>query len=177
MINEVVKLLERFGADPDHGVNELAQSIPRTNLAPSPDDSAPPIVAIFSDIDDAGTAREMDPPDVPALVFWGASEADITQKGLLPIAKKITIAAAYVTAEDADPLTTIRDCGYILRAQAISMMSRFNRVTLSAAYRELNGVRITEVTDVNEYRLTATVGRRKMWGLLEINAVAIETLS
>lgn len=176
MINQVVMLLSRWAADADHGVNDLAQSIPRTNFAPTPDDPAPPIVDIFSDVDDAGTAREMDPPTVPALVFWGASEADLKKKGDLPISRRITIAAAYVTAEDADPLTAIRDCGYILRAEAISIMSRFNRVSLSAAYRELNGIRITEVTDVNEYRLTASVGRRKMWGLLEINATVIETL-
>lgn len=176
MINQVVMLLSRWAADAEHGVNELAQSIPRSNFAPAPDDPAPPLVAFFSDVDDAGTAREMDPPDVPALVFWGMTEADMQPKGQLEISRKISIAAAYVTAEDADPLTAIRDCGYILRAEAISLMARFNRVNLSKSCRELNGIRITHVTDVNEYRLTASVGRRKMWGLLEINATVIETL-
>jgi hypothetical protein len=175
MINEVIRLFARWGAVADHGVNDLAASLPRTNFGAEPDDPAPEDVSIFSDVDDSGTARDIDPPDVPAFVLWGVSTAKIDYRGY-PLARRITVAGAYVTAEDADPLTAVRNCGYILRAGSVTYLSRYNSQSLSKDYRQHNGVLVLEVADVEEHRLTAAVGRRKMWGMLEINAIVAETL-
>lgn len=175
MINETIRLLARWGAVAEHGINDLAAVLPRTNFGADPDDDAPQAVAIFSDVDDAGTAKDLDPPDVPAFVLWGVSTARIEARGY-PTARRITIAGAYVTAEDADPITAVRNCGYILRAGQVCFVSRYNRQSLSQDYRQHNGVLVLEIADVEEHRLTAAVGRRKMWGMLEINATVAETL-
>jgi hypothetical protein len=178
MIDVSVRLLANWAAVATHGVNDIAATIPRKNLNSAQDDEAPPSVAFFADSDDEGTAEELDPPEVPALVFWGDADASVQRKGgLNVIAKQVRFAAGYVTDSSADALTAIRNCGYILRAGRISFMSRFNSLTLSKDYRELNGVRILSIDEVNEHRVTVAVGKRKMWGFLEIKATVIDTLS
>lgn len=179
MIDIVVRLLTNWAAQTaEHGVNAIAASLPRKNFGTAVDDKAPPHIAFFADSDDSGTARELDPPVVPALVFWGDADASVPRSsGLYTMAKQIRFAAGYVTEESADPLTSVRDCGYILRSARICFISRFNSIALSRVYRELNLVKILSVDEVNEHRVTVAVGRRKMWGLVEIKVTVVDMIS
>jgi hypothetical protein len=178
VIDISVRLLANWAAVAVHGVNDIAASLPRTTLGTAGDDPAPPVVAFFADSDDPGTAEELDPPEVPALVFWGDADASVARTGgLNALAKQVRFAAGYVTDDHADALTAIRSCGYILRAGRISFMKRFNSQQLSKNFRELNGIRILSIDEVNEHRVTVAVGKRKMWGFLEIKATVVDTLS
>jgi hypothetical protein len=178
MIDIVVRLLAQWAAVAEHGVNDLTAELPRKKLGTVLEDDTPPSVSFFADSDDPGTADALDPPEVPALVFWGDADASVKrQGGIYKVAKQVTFAAGFVTEETADPLTAIRNCGYVLRGARISFMSRFNSAELSKAYRDLNGVRILSIDEVNEHRVTVAVGKRKMWGFLEIKATVVDTLS
>jgi hypothetical protein len=167
--------LGQMGRD---GVNAIAASIPRKNIiVGEPDYPAPPLVTVVNDVEDKDVAASLDPPVVPALVVWGDSDAELALVKGYPIAKKVRIAAAFVTAEDADALTAIRDCGFILRAARVSMFVRYNKQSLSEDYRALNGVKVLEISSVTEKRIAAAVGHRKLWGFLDISATVVETIT
>lgn len=175
MINETVVLLSAFAAHPDHGVNEMAQGIPRKNIDPlKPDEPAPPIVAIVDDQNDPGVANGLDPSEVPCFMLWGDSAPPIEYKGY-KLAKEVIIAAAFVTEENADPIASEKACGNILRGGMITF-GRFNHQSYSRSFRELNGIRILEIKSATEQRVVAAVGRRKMWGFLDIRAIVVENL-
>lgn len=175
MINETVQLLAAFAAHVDHGVNEMAQGIPRKNLDPlKPDDPAPPILAIVDDVNDEGVAKNLDPEEVPCFMMWGDSVAQVEYKGY-KLAREVVIAGAFVTEEGADILTMERACGYILRGGMITF-GRFNHQSYSRNFRELNGIKILEIRTVTEQRIPAAVGRRKMWGFLDIRVIVVENL-
>lgn len=175
MINETVQLLSRFATHPDHGVNELAGSIPRKNIdATKPDDDAPPIVAIVDDVNDEGVAAALDPRDVPCIMFFGDSSAIINLPGYR-LAREVKVVAAFVTEENADPLTSERACGYLLRALQMTF-GRYNSQDLSKGYRTLNGIKVLEIKRVVEQRLSVADGRRKMWGFLDLQVIVVDTL-
>lgn len=173
MLDIAVRLLAAWAGHVEHGVNELAQSFPRATLSGTVDD-APPIVTLCNDADDESVAAHLSPDKVPALMFWGDSAPDIELRGY-KIAKEVIVAAAYVTEDTADPIASVRECGYILRAGRISF-ERYNSQTLSTGFRELNGIKILKINSVTEQRMPGAVGNRKMWGFLDIRATVIETL-
>lgn len=175
MIDVAVRLLSAFAEHPEHGINALRLTIPRTNLGGAPDDAEPPAVTIFNDADTKEVAKDLTAPKVPALVFWGDSSADVSLRGYKR-AKEVVIAAGFITDAGEDPLVINRACGYILRAGQLTF-DRYNSQPLSKQYRELNGVRVLELSSVKEDRITATVGKQKMWGFLAIRAHVVETLS
>jgi len=80
-----------------------------------------------------------------------------------------------VTDEKADPIESEKNCGYILRGGVISF-ERFNNQSVSKDFRRLNGVKILEIRSVVEQRAPAAVGRRKMWGFLEIRVIVLDDL-
>jgi hypothetical protein len=175
VINETVQLLAAFAAHVEHGVNVMAQGIPRKNLDPlKPDDEAPPILSIADDVNDPGVANGLDPEEVPCFMMWGDSQAAIEVRGY-KTAKEVVIAAAFVTDEKADPIAAEKACGYILRGGVITF-GRFNHQPYSRGFRELNGIKILEIRSVTEQRVVAAVGRRKMWGFLDIRVTVIENL-
>ena len=173
MINETVRLLTAFVQHPEHGINEMASTLPRTGLGAEPPDAAPPVVPVFSDVDTASVARDLTAPQLPAVIVWGDSDLKTTYKGY-KTARDIVIAFAYVTEDTVDDLVTNRECGYILRG-GILTFGRYNNQKYSEGYRELNGIRVMEIRDVTEQRVTAAVGRQKMWGFLAVEVIAVET--
>lgn len=176
MINETVQLLSAFARLPIHGINDRTWALPRKNINPDlPDDEAPPVVTIVDDVTDAGVANNLDPDVVPCFMMWGDSQTPIEIRGY-KIAKEVTVAGAFVTEETADPLASEKACGYILRG-GILTFGRFNHQGYSKDFRELNGIKILEIRSVTEQRIPAAVGRRKMWGFLDIRAIVIENLS
>jgi hypothetical protein len=174
VLDVTVRLVSAFFENVDHGVNEISQGLPHGGFMGGPPDPLPPIVAIVSDAGDEGVAAELDPPEVPALMVWGDSSVDISLKGY-KTAKDVILAAAFITDDTADALTSIRACDYVLRATRITL-GRFNNQSYSAGYRSLNGVTIHEVTRVEEQRITGALGRRKLWGFLRIHLTVVETL-
>lgn len=175
MLDTVVQLLSAFAGDPEHGVNALAPLIPRATLSPGIVGDAPPIVTICNDVDNESVARDLDPDAVPALMFWGDSSVDVELRGY-KTAKEVIIAAAYVTEDGADPLAASRARGLILRA-GILTFNRYNSQDKSLNYRKLNGISVMQITKITEQRVTAAVGRRRMWGFLALQVIAAETLS
>lgn len=175
MLDIAVRLIAGFAkSSPDFNVNILAQALPRQTGLGTPDDEGPPLVTIYNDSDDAKIAEDLDPDEVPALIFFGDSATDITVKGY-PGAKEVIIAAGFVTAESDDALLSVRNCGYILRATR-QCMSRYDSGDKSDGYRLLNGIKVAQINGVVEHRITAAVGRRKLWGLLEIRATVLDLL-
>jgi hypothetical protein len=174
MLDIAVRLVAAFCADATHGINEMAQGLPRATMVPGIFDDAPPLVALCNDADDESVAAALEPPEVPAFMFWGDSAADVDVRGY-KIAKEVIIAGAFVTEDGADPLASVRACGYILRA-GILTLGRYNSQENSKGFRKLNGISIHQITSVTEQRMTAVVGTRKMWGFLDIRATVVETL-
>ncbi len=176
MLDEVALLHSAWLATPDNGVNAIVAKIPRNKLGGG-QFPAPPHVHIYNDVEDPGVAASLDPPRVPALVVWGDSAGDTKDKGNYPIAKVVVSCVAYVTDENADPLTAIRDCGLLLRAGRVSLFVRYNSAQLAKPYRSLNGITVLSVDSVGAYRITAAVGQRKMWGFLQIRSTVVETIT
>jgi hypothetical protein len=175
MIDVTVRLLEAFFNDPVHGINEMAQTLPRKTLDPMVDDPAPALVTVCSDLSDPDVAEKLEPAKVPAFMLFGDSAADITMRGY-KVAKEVIVAGTFVTDETADSLTSSRDCGYILRGGLLTL-GRYNSADKAGALRSLNGIKVLEISKVVEQRVTVAVGRRKMWGFLAIHATVVESLS
>jgi hypothetical protein len=157
-----------------NGVNDIAQGLPRNNLAGVAAD-APPLVAVVNDAEDAGVMADLNPADVPAFMLFGDSALDTELRGYKS-AKDCVIAGAYITGDDADPTTENRNSAIILRAAKLSF-ARYNNQELSAGFRELNGVRAMEVKSVTEHKVPVAVGHRKIWGFLEIHLIMLDTLA
>lgn len=175
MLNETVQLVAEFFRSAEHGVNVMAQTIPRKNIDPlKPDDAAPPILTVVDDVNDPGVAANLDPAEVPCLMVWGDSTTQVDFKGY-KLAREVVIAAAFVTTEDADPLAMEKACGYILRGGRLTM-GRFDSQAIARNFRELNGIRVMQVQNVTEQRIPVAVGRRKMWGFLDIRLIVVESL-
>lgn len=175
VVDAVVRLVSEFLRHAEHGVNELAGSLPRTTLGGYPDDDAPPVVPVFNDADEKGVAANLDPPEVPALVVFSDSSASVAAGGY-KIARDVMIGVGYVTEGGVDEMIAGRACGYVLRGAQLSLW-RYNSQEKSAGMRELNGVKILEIKSVEEQRVTVAVGRRKLWGLLLVNLTVVDNLS
>lgn len=175
MINEAVRLLSGFCEHPAHGINEMASTLPRQAFGGQLAPPAPPVVAIFNDVDDASVAKDLTAPSLPAVIVWGDNSTSIKLRGY-KVARGVTIIIAFITAESEDDLVMNRACGYILRGGLLTM-ERYNSQEKSAGYRELDGVKILEVTNVKEQRFTTAVGVQKLWGWLQVDATVVETLS
>lgn len=169
----MVRLLAAFADKSDHSINKIAATLERDNLNGG-QDLAPKPVYIFTDIDNDPPG--IDPPRVPACVFWVDSTAEIQLKGLHRIARAVTVVMAYVTAEDEAPARALSDNSYVLRAGQICF-KRFNSQNNSAGYRDLNGIKIHEIQGIEEQRVTAAVGRRKMWGFLTIPVIVVDSVT
>lgn len=175
MINEVVQLISSYLEHLEHGINEMAGTVPRRTLGGGPDDPAPPVVPVFNDVTTKSVAHDLVAPKLPAIVVWGDSSADVALTGY-KIAKEIVVCLAFFSADSSDDLVMNRACGYILRGGLLTL-ARYNHQDKSKDYRELNGVRVMKLSSVTEERVTATVGRQKMHGFLAVRAIAVETYS
>lgn len=132
----------------------------------------PKPVHVFVDLDIGG----IDPPKTPALVFWMDSSADIELKGLHRVAKEVMVAVGYITDDAEKEERALSDCGLILRATEIGL-KRFNSQGMSLGFRELNGIKIHSVEKVSEQRVTTAKGKRKLWGVLFVPVVAVDSIT
>lgn len=176
MLDVTVRLLTAWMGSPEYGTNAIAATLPRTNLGGKPDDAAPRVVSFYSDADNLGVAADGDPPSVPALILWSDS-FDTVKNQVYKTATQVTFGVGYVTGETDDALTSTRECGYILRGARISFMRHFNSLEKSKDYRQLDGIMIISIDECVEHRVTVAVGRRKMWGFLEVKTTVVDTLA
>jgi hypothetical protein len=172
LLDTTVRLLAAFADTSDHSINKIAATLKRKRLV-GPDDQAPLPVSVFTDIDN--TNPGIDPPKVPACMFWVDSSAEIELKsGLYSVARAVTVAMAYITDEGVSEKRALSDTGYVLRAAQICF-KRYNSQALSAGYRELNDIKIHQIQKITEQRVTEAVGRRKMWGFLGIPVIVVDS--
>jgi hypothetical protein len=176
MIDAVTMLLAAWAAHPEHGFNELALSLPRAapNGRTLPRASGP--ITFYNDVEHPDVLESLNPSTVPCMLFWGDSTNPVRAPETYLIARDIHVAVAYVTEDTADISVANSMCALFFRAAMISMQ-RYNHIKFSKDFRELNGVKIHEVTAVKDLYITAAKGRRKMWGLLDIEVTAVETYS
>lgn len=172
MLNIVVRLLDQWAQHRDHGLMEMASTLPRQSLGGRPDDAAPPPLTFFNDADSKALLTEEGPDKVPAWVTFGDRRFLIELKGF-SIAYHCFLGMAYITEDGADEVQSNRNCDYYMRGGMISL-ARYNSQDKSAGYRELNGIKVHQIKKVTEQRVPAAVGTRKMWGMLEIEAIVIE---
>jgi len=171
LVNTVTRLADRWMEHATHGVNALQATQPR-NRPGGGTDSVPPSVTVYNDVDDEEVATEIDPPASPALTIWMDSEIDITWRGTMR-AKGVTLAFAYTTRHEAD-LVAIRNSGYCLGG-VMESLERFNDQKLAVGYRELNGWKIMEVSDITLQRAAGTVGESRLWGFVLAHLVVVKT--
>ncbi len=175
MINATVRLLSGFCKHPDHGINEMASTLPRQAFGGQLAPLAPPLVSIFNDVDDKSVAKDLTAPSLPAVILWGDSSAEVKMRGY-KIARNIVVIIALVATESEDDLVMNGASGYILRGGLLTL-GRYNNQDKSAGYRELDGVRVLEISSVEEQRATVAVGVQKMWGWLKADVTVVETFS
>lgn len=177
MLDVAVRLIDAWWQNPTHGLMEMALSLPRHNLGALPDDNAPPTPTFYNDADSKkGLLTDAGPDKVPAWVTWGDSQIDVPTVRGYKIARQCILGVAFITAPDQDELEMNRAFGYLARGAIISAQ-RYNSQSNSQGLRELNGVKIHEISSVTEQRIVATdpAGRYKMWGLLEMHIIAVDT--
>jgi hypothetical protein len=173
MIDIVVRLIAAWLANATHGVNALAANLPRTKIGGG-SDPAPPAVTIYNDADDAHAALNvMSIEKVPALVVWADSHSDRPLKGYA-LAKDVVIGIGFITDDQVDPVAMNRACGYIMRAAVISL-ARFNVQSIAGTARDLNGVSILQIAQIEEQRVTAMQQNRRLWGFLLPHVSAADT--
>lgn len=175
MINAAVRLLSGFCKHPEHGINEMASTLPRQVFGSQTPPAAPPAVQIYNDVDDKSVATDLTAPSLPAVILWGDSSAPIKMHGY-KIARNVIIIVAFVATESEDDLVMNSASGYILRGGLLTL-GRYNNQEKSAGYRELDGIRILEISNVEEERVTMAVGVQKLWGWLKVSASVVETFS
>jgi hypothetical protein len=183
LLDPVAVLVTEFFRHEVHGINVLAQRLPRFVFNSNVEEPAPPIVNIVNDRESPSMADKLDPPKLPAFALWVDSTARIEAKGNPQNKTSIVkLAGAYCTPYGADPIASRQACGYILSAGWLCM-DRFSSTTVAEApgepsYRQLNGYRILEVASCEMAQRTATSpGRKtKMWGFLDIEVVVATAL-
>lgn len=175
MLDTTVTLLSAWARNVDNGWNASTAVIPRFKFGVAPPEQwpAPPVIAIVDDQMDPGVAKELAPSELPCIMIWGDSDAETRYKDRP--AREVAIAAAFCTNEDMDPLEAERLCGFYMRGGRLSYF-RYNRQGLSRDYRKLNGVLVMEVSKCTEQRITAAVGRYKMWGFLDLRVIVVDDL-
>jgi hypothetical protein len=175
VIDTVTQLLTAYAAHPTYGINTIAQGLPRNQVGGG-SYPAPPDVSFWSDVDDRGVAKSLEPPKVPAVIFLGDSSAPIEIRGY-NVARNITIIGAFMTDDKADPQRAVQSGGLILRAMMICFAVHFNSQDRAQGYRGLNGIEVHKVASVQEQRMNEAVGTRRIWGFLQINVHAVDTLA
>lgn len=176
MIDVVVELVAAWLGHTEHGMNAIAATLPRLRIDtndPTDTDDAPPTVPIYTDARDAGVAKDLVPPESPAVIVFARFDEDEPVKNGYQGSKDVTVYASFVTNDGADALTASRTRNALYRAIRASLV-RMNDIDESRAFRELNFVQIDKIDRIREERVTEAVGSTLYWGLMEIHVWAID---
>jgi hypothetical protein len=186
VIGATVQLVAGFLAHATFGVNAMASTLPHRAFSapgdPTIDTHAPPAVAIYNDAECATLNLESGytPPEFPAvIVLRDTRELDGSAKldrGRAPTPRQICIVVAYVTDTNADTIAAQAACESILRAAELSL-KRYESQGNADGYRELNGIRVMEVTRWRRVEESAALDRVKFWGWLDVELKVVDTIS
>jgi hypothetical protein len=181
MLDHAVFLLDKWIQHPEHGLLEIVDTpewlvpfgggAPMENPVPSP-------MSFYNNYEHSPLANDDGPDHVPAWLTIGVTDVPVSveQNKRVLIGKECLIAMMFITGPDVDPVRMGKAFGLLSRACTISL-HRYNSQDKSAGYREWNGIKIHQVGPVIEHRVTAAVGRRKCWGMIEVHAIVVETYS
>lgn len=169
MINEATMVISAWLKGSTFGVNAALPGIPRK--FPNGDDmDEPRPVTIYDDVQDEETIMELDPPDVPALVVFCDSEADIelgANKAVNATAQRapnIVVIVAYIDRET--PYAKMKqEGGLVLRAVRRSL-TKFSVPSISNAARTLNNIRVDHVVRMREVRVTGAISKSTLIGFV-----------
>jgi hypothetical protein len=185
MVDETATILDRWNRHAVHGVNALALELPRFKMHEDgtigPEEwPAPATAALFLDLEDKGTASELDPPKLPAFCTWGEgnpNQVDLQDRHFKGTAFSVLVGTAYVTKAGVPADVAIRTAGAFLRANRISFR-RFNSQELSIAYREYNDVRVLKLEHVASQKVPGLpVGASLLWGFNITRAFVVDRLT
>jgi hypothetical protein len=185
MVDETSTILDRWSRHGAHGVNALVQDLPRLKMRDDgtigPDEwPAPATATLFLDLEDKGTAAELDPPKLPAFCTWGEgnpTQVDLNDAHFKGRAYAVLVGTAYVTKVGVDADMATRTAGMFLRANRISFR-RFNTQDLSNAFRELNDIRVLKLEHVASQKVPGLpVGASLLWGFNITRAFVVDRLT
>jgi hypothetical protein len=186
VIGAAVQLVAGFLAHATFGINAIAATLPHHAFTapgdPMIENDAAPSVAIYNDarcatLDlDGGYA----PPEFPAVIVLretreleGSAKPD---RSRAPTPREIGLVIAYVTDPGADKLAAQAACETILRAAELSLR-RYESQGNAQGYRELNGIRVMDVTRWKRVEESAALDRVKFWGWLEVELKVVDTIA
>ena len=180
MIHALTELIATHLADATHGVNALLDAVPVWSSgsgSAAVEDEIPEVRAIYSEFHHDWIAQDKDPPVVPSLTVFAASDADLnvqsadgvvlTQRGV-----SMTLAVLYVSRH-ACGAKARREASYTLRAVRDSLV-RFGQ--LSQPLRKLRGVTVVEIARITEQRLSRDIGQGSLAGLVLARAQVVDDL-
>jgi hypothetical protein len=186
VIGAAVQLVAGFLAHATFGINPIAATFPHHAFTapgdPTVDTDAPPAVAIYNDARCATLNLEggYAPPEFPAVIVLretreleGSAKLD---RSRAPAPRQIGIVIAYVSDTSADAIAAQAACETILRAAELSLR-RYESQGNSDGYRELNGIRVMEVTRWKRVEESAALDRVKFWGWLEVELKVVDTIA
>ena len=185
MIGASVQLIAGFLAHATFGINALAADLPRTVFAApghlGVELDAPPTVPIYNDAQHKGLTLEggYKPESLPAiLVLRETREVDggPWENPRTPTPRQIGLNIVYATDDKADALTAQAECETLLRAAERSLR-RYKNQTNAEGYRELNGIRVMDVTKWKRIEETAALDVVRFWGWLEVELKVVDTIA
>jgi len=186
VIGAAVQLVAGFLAHATFGINAIAATLPHHAFSAPGDatveNDAPPVVSIYNDATHPKLNLDSgyDPDDFPAvLVLRETRELEGSAKmdrSRAPVPRQLGIVIAFVTDTGADPITAQRACEAILRAAELSL-ARYQSQGNAQGYRELNGIRVMDVTRWKRVEESAALDRVKFWGWLDVELTVVDTIA
>lgn len=177
MRRQATQLLAAFCRHETYGLVAMAATLPLNRIGGGTD-PAPGAINVYTDVDDKGVAKTLVPPESPAIVVFAETRAveigSRRQRQRQP--RPMVLAIAYVTDDEADELHAQQQCDLFLRA-GILMLDKYNEQAASSGFRDLNGVRVLEVTNVIERSVTVANETSKMWGWLEVHLSVVDSIA
>lgn len=153
---------------PEFGVNKLLVSVPRKNLKGATD-AKPEAVKIYNDVDhDIAKVSGIDPPTTPCLVVVSdldLKSADTAQPKRSAYSYSAVVGVGYY-AEESEKSRNVRDGNYVLRAVMQSLTAMNYSFERAQDYRELNAVRLVNMTGLTQQRVGGAVPKSRLLGMV-----------
>lgn len=174
MINEPTLLTRQWLEHELYGVVPMLETVPRTRIREATDDDLPSTPIILDDVTDADDLTEDLEPNVsPALIVFADSDMLVKPEDIREIARRVIIAIAYTT-KGMGKGTSKRWSGYTLRA-VVKSLHRWNKQDLARGYRELNGVKVSNVERVTYQPAAFGLGNSTLWGFVLASLIVKDT--
>jgi len=165
---EITRLITGWLEHPEFGINALLPTVSRKNLK-GKSDPIPAKPTLYNDVDfNIVTVGGVDPPELPALVV--SSDVDLrgdnVEQGKRPgIQVRAVTGIGYYT-EETYRNENVRAGNYVMRAVLMSLKRYHESAQRSEAFRELNGVRIVNMTGLTMQQVAGAVPKSRLLGVV-----------